>query len=98
MLPESEWRGLFEHGLVASLLGVLGRLVSLAHSTRRPRGWALLWEVPVAVGMGLIGKSVAESFHLTDVVSYGIIIAISYLGPHAIDMAVEYYTQKQKKS
>jgi hypothetical protein len=90
-------RSLIEHGLLASVLGALGRLLSLANSQNKPKGWLLLWEIPLAIGMGVIGISIADAFKVTNTISYGIIIGVSYVGPKIIDRLFEIWSAKQKK-
>ena len=53
-----DWQDLAANSVGAGALGILGRLLALAHSDHRPIGWSLLWEVPTAIGMGLIGKGI----------------------------------------
>lgn len=96
MPVDAEWRGLFEHGLVPSALGVIGRLMAMSSSTRKPKGFALLWEIPIAIGMGLIGISLARYFEVTNIVSYGIIIGVAYTGPLLIDQAIAVLAQRLK--
>lgn len=93
---ESDWSGLVQHGLLASVLGAVGRLLFLAKATSRPKGWQLLWEVPLAVGLGLVGISIAGFLETINSVSYGIIIAVAYLGPQIIDKVAEVYFRKNK--
>lgn len=76
-------------GAVAGGLGVLGRLTALAHMERRPFGWNLLWELPVAISMGLIGAGIAEYFHVTGTAGQAIAVSAGYVGPRLIDMAAD---------
>jgi hypothetical protein len=73
-------------GAVAGTLGLLGRLVALASSARRPNGWALLWEIPLAIGMGVVGKGVADGLALDGFKHYAVVIAVSYAGPRYLDL------------
>ena len=47
----------------AGALGLLGRALHLARADRRPLGWSLIWELPVAIGMGIVGKGLADYQH-----------------------------------
>lgn len=74
----------------AGSLGLLGRMVYWAHSGRHPVGLSLLWEVPLAIGMGYIGLGVAEWWDFGPRASYAVTITISYIGPRAIDIGLLY--------
>jgi hypothetical protein len=66
-------RDLATHGAIAGAMGILGRLLALATSARRPSGWNLLWEVPLAIAMGVIGKGIADYFALTGFPNFGLL-------------------------
>jgi hypothetical protein len=71
---------------VASLLGrLMFHARAAQRGTRRFFSLHLVWELPVAVGMGLIGDAFATYLELADGTRIGFIAAIAYLGPHAID-------------
>lgn len=71
---------------VASLLGrLMFHARAAQRGTRRFFSWHLVWELPVAVGMGLIGDALATWLALTEGTRVGFIAAVAYLGPHAID-------------
>lgn len=72
----------------AGALGLLGRALHLARTDRRPLGWSLLWELPTAIGMGIIGKGVADYFGLNGFPEYAVTISIAYVGPRVIDLAI----------
>lgn len=86
-------RDLATHGFIAGVMGVLGRLLALATSARRPSGWNLLWEIPLAIAMGVIGKGIADYFTLTGFPNFAVIIAVSYTGPRLIDIALSRYNE-----
>lgn len=52
---------------------------------RRFWSWHLLWEVPIAIGMGLIADSLATWLELHEGTRIGFVAAVAYVGPHAID-------------
>ncbi|MCA3245566.1 MAG: phage holin family protein [Azospirillum sp.] len=71
---------------VASLLGrLMFHARAAQRGTRRFWSWHLAWELPVAVGMGLIGDALANWLQLDNGLRAGFIAAVAYLGPHAID-------------
>ncbi len=90
-----EWtvRELASQGAVAGGMGMLGRMLALAMAAKRPAGLCLLWEIPMAIGMGVVGKGVADAFGLTGFSNFAVIIAISYTGPRLIDIAVAKYAE-----
>ena len=82
-------RDIAAQGATAGGLGVLGRLIALAHAgSTRPSGVSLLWEIPLALGMGVIGKGVADWFGLDAFPEYAVTIAVSYSGPRLLDIAI----------
>lgn len=89
-------RELAAQGATAGGLGLLGRLLALAHSAGRPTGWSLLWEVPTAIGMGIVGKGVAEYLAVDGFQHYAVVIAVAYTGPRVIDLILARYAMKQK--
>lgn len=90
-MDESSLRDLAAQGAAAGGLGMLGRLIALAGATRRPSGWSLLWEVPLAIGLGVVGKGLADWLQLTGFPAYAVTIAVAYVGPRALDIALERY-------
>lgn len=80
----------------AGALGLLGRALHLARTDRRPFGWSLLWELPTAIGMGIIGKGVADYFGLDGFPEYAVTISIAYIGPRVIDLAITEIERRSK--
>ncbi len=74
---------------IAGLLGLIGRLLFLARADRRRFGWGLLWEIPIAIGMGAIGKGLAVWFGLTAFPETAVIISVAYVGPRFIDALLD---------
>lgn len=72
----------------AGALGLLGRALHLARADRRPLGWSLLWEVPTAIGMGIVGKGLADYLGLNGFTEYAVTISVAYVGPRVIDLAI----------
>jgi hypothetical protein len=88
-------RELAVQGAAAGGLGMLGRLLALARASARPTGWSLLWEVPIACGMGIIGKGVAEYLEVGGFQHYAVVIAVAYTGPRLLDIwLANYYASK----
>ena len=81
-------RDLAAEGATAGLFGMLGRLVHIAMLDRRPFGWNLLWELPVAISMGVVGIGMSDWLQLKPFASFAVTIAVSYLGPRVIDLAL----------
>lgn len=92
------WRDIASQGVFAGALGAIGRFLALAAATRRPRGIVLLWEVPLAVGMGVVGKGIADIAGLQNFPNFATVIAISYIGPRVIDILLEKYQAKKEKT
>lgn len=69
--------------------GMLGRLMYHAKMVqagqRKPLSWALLWDLPIALGSGWFAYGIATYFGFLWEATISIAIAASYLGPYAID-------------
>jgi len=79
----------FCSALVAAFVGRMAKHVILAQSGQRKLfGWNLLLELPVAIFMGFVGSGLAEWFSLSSHAEVGLIAALSYLGPSAIEVAI----------
>ena len=77
-------------GAVTTLIGAFtGRLMyhsgEVKLGKRRFFGKELLWEIPVAVGMALIGDAAASYMGLTQPVSTGFVATLAYLGPRGAE-------------
>jgi hypothetical protein len=88
---------LARQGATAGLMGLLGRLIALASSARRPNGWALLWEIPMAIGLGVVGKGVADGLHLEGFPHYAVVIAVAYSGPRYLDLILARWAETKGK-
>lgn len=73
--------------------GLAGRLMFHGREAQagRRRFWGreLPFELLIAIGMGLVGYSSCAWLHLDGPVSAGVVSAIAYLGPRAIDTLFE---------
>ena len=77
-------------GAITTLIGAFtGRLMwhsgEVKLGNRRFFGKELLWEIPVAVGMALIGDAAARYIGLTQPVSTGFVATLAYLGPRGAE-------------
>lgn len=93
------------HGLISAVQALLGGAATtlaaalvgrlMFHSgevrARRRRffGPELLWELPVAIGMAIIGEAFCAWAELTQPVSTGVIAALAYLGPRGVQTAFD---------
>ena len=78
-------------GAGATLFGALiGRAMWHVSEARKARrrffGTELLWELPIAVGMALIGEGLAAWLALGQPASTGLIAALAYLGPRGAEV------------
>jgi hypothetical protein len=90
-MQEPDLLELARTGLFSAGAGLLGRMMALAIETpRRPFGWSLVWELPVAVGMGYVGSAAGDWMGLPWRESYGLGIVSGYLGPRVVDLALSY--------
>jgi len=49
----------------------------------------LIWEMPIAVGMALIGEGLSVQLDLSDTPRTALIAIIAYLGPRSIGVMIE---------
>lgn len=83
------WRESILGALVAILLGIVGRLMHHSRQVQlgRRRFWSasLLWELPVAVGTGLMGRGIADYLGLLGWQETAAIVTVAYLGPGFVE-------------
>ena len=73
--------------IVGALLGRLMWHVSEARKMRRKIfGLELVWELPMAMGMGMVGEGLAAWLSFGQPASTGLIVALSYFGPRGIEV------------
>lgn len=69
--------------------GMIGRLMFHAklvqQGKRKPWSWILLWDIPIALGMGWIALGLGVWVHTPWEVTVSLSLIVSYLGPHFID-------------
>lgn|SRR5215217_3519437 len=76
--------------------GMLGRLMNHAKlvqtGKRKPLSWALLWDLPIALGSGWVAYGIAVYFKVAWEPTLSLAIVASYLGPYFIDTLFEKWT------
>ncbi len=92
-LNDPSFRDLAAQGAIAGALGMIGRLMAIAADKDRPstvRGLVqrLVWELPIACGLGIVGKGVAETLGMAGFAHYAVVIAVSYSGTQFVDLAL----------
>jgi len=95
----SAWAG----GAVATLVGAtIGRLMyhagEVRKMNRKPFDKNLIWELPVAVGMGIIADGLAAYFALDRTVSTSIAVGVGYLGPGGVQALFLRWFEKKTSS
>ena len=88
-------------GAITTLIGALvGRLMwhsgEVKLGKRKFFGKELLWEIPVAVGMALIGDAAASYIGLTQPVSTGFVATLAYLGPRGAEALLATWLGKKR--
>ena len=70
-------------------IGMLGRLMYHAkmvqEGKRKPFSWVLLWDIPIAIGMGWIALGLATLTKLPWEGTISLGLAFAYLGPYTLD-------------
>ena len=103
-MPEESFIELINNvfgGAITTLIGAFtGRLMyhsgEVKLGKRRFFGKELLWEIPVAVGMALIGDAAANYMGLTQPVSTGFVATLAYLGPRGAEAVLASWLGKKK--
>ena len=88
-------------GAVTTLIGaVTGRLMWHSGEVKLGRrsffGKELLWEIPVAVGMALMGEAAARYIGLAQPVSTGFVATLAYLGPRGAETLLSAWLGRKK--
>lgn len=69
---------------------MLGRLMYRAKLAQmghpKPAGYALLWDVFIALGMGWIALGICTWFHFVQQITSSAAIVTGYLGPYSLDL------------
>ena len=88
-------------GAVTTLIGAFtGRLMyhsgEVKLGRRRFFGKELLWEIPVAIGMAIIGEAVASHLDLGQPVRTGLVATLAYLGPRGAEALMTAWLCRKK--
>jgi hypothetical protein len=88
-------------GAVTTLIGAFtGRLMyhsgEVKLGRRRFFGKELLWEIPVAIGMAIIGEAIASHFDLGQPVRTGLVAMLAYLGPRGAEALMTAWLCRKK--
>lgn len=88
-------------GAVTTLIGAFtGRLMyhsgEVKLGKRRFFGKELLWEIPVAIGMAIIGEAIASHFDLGQPVRTGLVAMLAYLGPRGAEALMTAWLCRKK--
>ncbi len=67
--------------IIAALIGRTVYLSSKYSRSRRRIGYEVLWELPIAFGMAMIGEALASYFALSATAATGLVATLAYLGP-----------------
>jgi hypothetical protein len=69
--------------------GMIGRMMyhskQVQAGKRKPLGWALIWDIPIALGTGWIALGLCKWWDLPWEEVVSVAIVAGYLGPYGID-------------
>lgn len=93
------WMGGAATTIIAAMLGrAMWHGNEARKGNRKFFGIELLWEFPVALGMALVGESIASHLAMGQPVSTGLIAALAYLGPRGTEVLLQkWFTRKIAK-
>lgn len=86
-----DWLSNLIGGAATTLFGAsMGRLMwhssEVRKGQRRFVGPELIWEIPVAIGMAIIGEAIASYLDASATVSTGIVALAAYIGPRGAEV------------
>lgn len=74
--------------------GMLGRAIHYVRHDTRPLGLKLVFfEMPIAIGFGIIGGGLAQWFTLTGLLQSTAMISAGYVGPRIVDILIDHLPQ-----
>lgn len=78
-------------GAFTTIIGAtLGRIMFHAQEVkknrRRPFGKELVWELPTAVGVGMLADALTNYLGVASPIGTGIAVGLGYLGPRGIEV------------
>ncbi len=84
---------------ISSLGGLIGRLMAISQERRDVITLGLfVWELPTAIGMGLIAKGLADHMGWVGFSGFAVTIVGGYLGPRLlsslVQIAVDWYRRR----
>lgn len=86
-------------GMAAFAASVAGRLMwhvgEVRKGGRKFFSKELLWEIPIAIGMGLVGAGFAEYMQFSGNVETGLVAGLSYLGPRGIEALLDKWLKRK---
>ncbi|ANP35927.1 hypothetical protein JL2886_01005 [Phaeobacter gallaeciensis] len=96
-----DWLSNLIGGAATTLVGAsLGRLMwhsgEVRKGQRRFFGPELLWEIPVAFGMAIIGEAIASYLGASATVSTGIVALAAYIGPRGAEVLLAKWLTRAK--
>jgi hypothetical protein len=75
--------------------GMIGRLMYHAKQVqagkRKPFSWVLLWDIPIALGMGWIAIGLGKWLHTPWEATISLALVCAYLGPYGLDTVFAKY-------
>lgn len=78
-----------KEGVGAVIGGLLGRLIALSMKTARPSWVVLVCELPMAIGLGILGAGVADYLGLVGMQHLATSVAVAYTGPRALEIWIQ---------
>lgn len=79
-----------EELLMSVTFGLLGRAIHYVRHDTRPLGLKLVfYELPIAIGFGVIGGGIAQWFSLTGLLQGTAMTVSGYVGPRIIDILID---------
>ena len=88
-------------GGITTLFGAfVGRFMAHANEVKAARrkllGKEVIWELPIAVGMAVIGESLAAWLGVDQTIRVGMIAALAYMGPRGAEIMLMKYFPPSK--
>lgn len=75
--------------LLASALGVLGRLYTVANADCPQRGWRLAWELMLGIPLGIIGWGLGHGLGLGGHVLPAVTVVFAITGRRGVELLIE---------
>lgn len=88
-------------GFIAALVAAgLGRLMwhvgQVSKGSRRFWSLELVWEIPLAIGMAVVGRGLAEFLDLSGNIEAALIAILAYLGPRSAEHILTAWLDRKK--